>query len=1026
MSLSELCLKRPIAVMLLWLAVMAAGLLCWFKLPIAALPNYDTPTIQVNASLSGASPETMASSVATPLEKKLSTIPGVVTLTSNSLQGATTIVLEFDPSRNIDSASVDVQSALYQALKQLPSEMTTPPSFRKINPADAPIVQIGLDSPSMPLSDLNRYSDDLISPALSTLTGVAQVTVIGQKRYAVRVEVNPDKLAATGLTLEDVNSALSAANSNSPIGELDGKRQMVMLQTSGDLMNAADFAKVVIATRNGLPVRLSDVASVEDSIENTLSFSAVNGHHAIVLSVQRQPGANIVATLDSIRQLLPKIQAQMPASVNVKILNDRSISIRNAIHDVTVTLMLTIGLVIMVILLFLRHVRATLIPALSLPVSLLGAFALMYAFGLSLDNISLMGLTIAVGLVVDDAIVVLENIMRYIEAGEKPFQAALKGVREVAFTVLSISLSLIAVFIPIFLMPGTLGLLFHEFAYVVSLAILVSAAASLTIIPLLVPMLIKPHTGEEKPEPRWSRVFEAAFESLRQHYANGLEWAIRHRAVTLSVAVSTIILTVGLYSISPKGFFPQEDIGQVTANIDAPQDMSYEGRLKVAEQLGTTLLQDPSVADMVTKVDHDTTQLSLTLKDQNMRPAMADVLKQMRSETAYLPGIKVFFSPVQNLKVGGRSSKSSYQYTLQSVNSSGGTSLNDWANKMMVEMQKSGVFVGLNSDAQLNGLQAQLVIDRNKASLMGVDIQQIRKNLYDAFGTYQVSTIYAPEDSYEVIMEVQGPFRQNESDLSKIYVRASDNSLLPITTFTHISRTQGVTAVNHQGQLPAITLSFDLAPGKSLSDATQAISQAQQTLKMPASVFGTYAGQAALFQQSQSSQIWLILLALAVIYVILGMLYESWIHPLTILLGLPSAAVGALLALRLFNLDLTFIAMIGILLLIGIVKKNAIMMIDFALAAQREHGMSPHDAIMQACLQRFRPIMMTTLCAIMGALPIALGLGAGAELRQPMGVAIVGGLLFSQFITLFITPVLFLLFDGKGSKTAEPEVKELS
>lgn len=1026
MSLSELCLKRPIAVMLLWLAVMAAGLLCWFKLPIAALPNYDTPTIQVNASLSGASPETMASSVATPLEKKLSTIPGVVTLTSNSLQGATTIVMEFDPSRNIDSASVDVQSALYQAMKQLPSEMTTPPSFRKINPADAPIVQIGLDSPSMPLSDLNRYSDDLISPALSTLTGVAQVSVIGQKRYAVRVEINPDKLAATDLTLEEVNSALSAANASSPIGELDGKRQMVMLQTRGDLMNAADFANVVIATRNGQPVRLSDVASVEDSIENTLSYSAVNGHHAIVLSVQRQPGANIVATLDSIRQLLPKIQAQMPASVNVKILNDRSVSIRNAIHDVTMTLVLTIGLVIMVILLFLRHARATLIPALSLPISLLGAFALMYAFGLSLDNISLMGLTIAVGLVVDDAIVVLENIMRYIEQGEKPFQAALKGVREVAFTVVSISLSLIAVFIPIFFMPGTLGLLFHEFAYVVSLAILVSAAASLTIIPLLVPMLIKPHTGEERPEPRWSRAFEAAFEGLRQHYAHGLEWAIRHRLVTLSVALSTVILTAGLYWISPKGFFPQEDIGQVTANIDAPQDMSYEGRLSVADQLGKTLLQDPSVADVVTKVDHDTTQLSLTLKDASQRPAMADVLKQMRSETSYLPGINVFYSAVQNLRVGGRSSKSSYQYTLQSLSSSGGTSLNDWANKLMGEMQKSGVFVGLNSDAQLNGLQAQLVIDRNKASLMGVDVQQIRKNLYDAFGTYQVSTIYAPEDSYEVIMEVQAPFRQNESDLSQIYVRASDNSLLPVTTFTHISRAAGVTAVNHQGQLPAITLSFDLAPGKSLSDATQAISQAQQTLKMPPSVFGTYAGQAALYQQSQSSQIWLILLALAVIYVILGVLYESWIHPLTILLGLPSAAVGALLALRLFNLDLTFIAMIGILLLIGIVKKNAIMMIDFALAAQREHGMSPHDAILQACLQRFRPIMMTTLCAIMGALPIALGLGAGAELRQPMGVAIVGGLLFSQFITLFITPVLFILFDGKGSKAADPEVKELA
>ncbi|ALR77003.1 efflux RND transporter permease subunit [[Enterobacter] lignolyticus] len=1025
MSLSELCLKKPIAVMLLWLAVVVAGLICWFKLPIAALPNYDTPTIQVTASLSGASPETMASSVATPLEKKLSTIPGVVNMTSNSLQGETTIVLEFDPSRNIDSATVDVQSALYQALKQLPKEMTTPPTFRKINPADAPIVQIGLDSPSMTLSDLNRYSDDLIAPALSTLNGVAQVTVIGQKRYAVRIEINPDKLAATGLTLEDVNAAVSAANANSPIGELDGKRQMVMLQTRGDLMNAADFANVVIATRNDQPVRLSDVASVEDSIENTLSFSAVNGHNAIVLSVQRQPGANIVSTIDAIRQILPKLQAQMPASVNVKLLNDRSTSIRNAIHDVTVTLMLTIGLVIMVILLFLRHARATFIPALSLPVSLLGAFALMYAFGLSLDNISLMGLTIAVGLVVDDAIVVLENIMRYIEQGEKPFQAALKGVREVAFTVMSISLSLIAVFIPIFFMPGTIGLLFHEFAWVVSLAILVSAAASLTIIPLLVPKLIKPHHISDKPEPRWSIAFEKGFDGLRQHYANGLEWAIRHRGVTLSVALATILLTAGLYWVSPKGFFPQEDIGQINANIDTPQDMSYEGRLNVAQQLETTLLQDPDVADIVTKVDHDTTQLTLTLKAQNQRPSMSAVLKNMRAETEYLPGIKVFFSPIQNLKVGGRNAKSSYQYTLQSVSSSGGVSLNDWANKLMAQMQKSGVFVGLNSDAQLNGLQAQLVIDRNKASLMGVDIQQIRKNLYDAFGTYQVSTIYAPEDSYEVIMEVQAPFRQNESDLSKIYVRASDNSLLPITTFTHISRTQGVTAVNHQGQLPAITLSFDLAPGKSLSDATQAITQAQEAIQLPSSVFGSYAGQAALYQQSQTSQIWLIVLALAVIYVILGVLYESWIHPLTILLGLPSAAVGALLALRIFNLELTFIAMIGILLLIGIVKKNAIMMIDFALAAQREQKLSPHDAIIQACLQRFRPIMMTTLCAIMGALPIALSLGAGAELRQPMGVAIVGGLLFSQFITLFVTPVLFLLFDREGSK-AVPQLAEES
>ncbi|QYG08896.1 efflux RND transporter permease subunit [Janthinobacterium sp. PAMC25594] len=1024
MKMVEFCLRRPIAVLLFWISVIAAGLACWLQLPLSALPTYDTPTIQVGASLSGASPETMSTSVATPLEKQFTAIPDLLTTTSTSIQGESKITLEFDPGRNIDAAAGDVQAALYRATRSLPAEMTTPPSYRKVNPSDMPVLLIGLSSPSLKLTDLNGFSDKLIVPALSTLSGVAQVNISGRKRYAVRIEVDPDRLAALDLTLAEVSIALKAANSNAPLGQFDSRRQMMTLQLPPGLMKADDFSKLVIASRNGQQVRLSDFATVLDSIENTQDTSSVNGASAILLQVMRQPGANTVATVEAIRAMLPKLAAQMPASVQIRLLNDRSISIRQAIHDVNLTMLLTIALVVMVIMLFLRHAAATVIPSISLPVSLLGTFALMAACGMSLNNISLMGLTIAVGLMVDDAIVVLENIMRYIEEGLTPYQAALRGTAEVAFTVVSISVSLVAVFIPIFFMPGTLGLLFHEFAIVVTLAILVSAAAALTLIPVLVPMLVKPDRQAGAVTPAWSRWFESAFEWTLQRYASALDWAIGHRPLVLGAALATLALTAALYVTAPKGFFPQEDTGQISANVDTPQDMSYLGRLAVLKQLEAVLLQDPYVSDVASKVDHDTTSFYITLKAASVRPAMPAVLAKLRAETAFLPNIQVFFSPVQSLKVGGRSSKSTYQYTLQSVSPG---DLDMWSEKLLVELKKSPLFVGVNSDSQRNGLDARLAVDRDRAALLGIDMASMRNTLYAAYGTRQVSTIYAPEDSYQVIMELGDEFRRDEAALAKIQVRGDGGALVPLAAFTSVDRGKGTMAVNHQGQLPAVTLSFDLAPGAALSDADAALKIARQNIGLPDAIFGAWAGQAALFQQSQSAQLWLIGTAVAVIYVILGMLYESWIHPVTILLGVPSAAVGALLALRLTGLELSFIAIIGILLLVGIVKKNAIMIIDFALAAQRGQGMAPQEAVRRACLQRFRPIMMTTLCAIMGALPLALGLGSGAELRQPLGVAIVGGLLLSQLMTLLITPVLYLFFDRLGDRTpALPSAVSLS
>ena len=1008
MKLARQCIARPIATLLFWTSVVVAGLACWTRLPIAALPRYESPTIEVSAKLPGASPENIASSVATPLEKQFSAIAGLRMTTSSNIQGQSVITLEFDPSRSIDAAAADVQAALFRAARALPPELPAPPSYKKINPADAPVLMIGMSSPTLPLSSLNAYSDQLVVPALSSIKGVAEVYVTGQKRYAVRIEADPRRLAGASLTLSDLAAALQKANSNVPLGQLDNARQMLTVQVKGGLMKAADFERVVVARQGDSVIRVGDLAQVRDSIENVQNTSTVDGVSSVLVNVKRQPDANTVEVVDAIRDLLPRLQAQMPPSVEMRALSDRSTSIRDAIHDVNFTLLATIVLVVIVMLLFLRRWSATLIPSLSVPVSLLGTFALMQLFDLSLNNISLMGLTIAVGLVVDDAIVVLESIMRRVEEGEAPLSAAWHGTAEVGFTVMSISLSLVAVFIPLFFMPGTIGRLFHEFAIVVSFSILVSAAVALTLIPALVPLLVKAGQAHEE-IPRWLRPWERAFDASLSAYARLLDVALRHRVPVLLAGAATLALTGALYASAPKGFFPQEDIGQLSVNVDAPQDMSYEGRLDVAMQLDKTLRASPFVRTVASKIDHDTTAFSVELKDKAERPPLPEVLKRLRKETSTLPGIRVLFSPVQNLKVGGRVASSNVQYTLQSV---GGADLDAWAAKLEAALKERGdVFVGVSSDSRKNGLQAVLDIDRGKAERLGVDFTELRKTLYAAYGSRQVTAIAAPEDTYQVILEVGEDFRRDESDLVRLAVRAAGGEMVPLAAFAKVTRARAATGVNHQAQLPAVTLSFELAPGKSLSDAAAGIDEAQRRIQLPATLLGSFGGQAAVFQQSQSAQLWLIVIAVAVIYVLLGMLYESLVHPLTILLGLPSAALGALLALRIAGMEVTFIAMIGILLLIGVVKKNAIMMIDVALEARREEALAATEAIRRACLLRFRPIMMTTLCALVGALPLALGWGAGAELRQPLGVAIVGGLLLSQLITLLITPVLYVTFD---------------
>ena len=1016
MNISELCIRRPVMTALLSMAVVLAGTVAYFKIPVAALPSFNTPVIQITANLPGASPENMASSVALPLEKEFSTIDGITVISSTNSLSSTRITLEFNNDRDIDKAAVDVQAALLRAQKRLPIEMTTPPSYRKVNPADAPVLIMTMTSPSMDLSELSDYAENLISPTLSTIDGVAQVIVYGEKRYAVRVQVNPSLLATKNLTIDDVASAINAANSNTPVGVLDGPRQQLTIYANPQIVRASDYGNLVISQKSGLPIRLKDVANVQESYESVKTLAAYNGERSIAIAILRQPTANSVSVVDSIRKMVPQFQQQMPASVEINLLIDRSASIRESIHDVNFTLLLTIGLVVMVIFLFLKHLAATIIPALSLPISLIGAFSIMYWMGYSLDNVSLLGITIAVGLVVDDAIVVLENIMRHIENGMAPLKAALKGSREVSFTIVSISISLVAVFIPIFFMPGPIGLLFREFAVVVSLSILVSAVMSLTLVPMLCSKFLKTHNANAKVHDYPIVVkFDQYFNLATSYYEQGLDWALANQKKVLQGAIATFVITIALFVWSPKGFFPEEDIGQLFITTEAAEDISFAGMLELQDQAAAIVRANPNIDSLVSilgggaSTGSNTGRMFINLKPRSDRKSMKNVLESLRKDLSVIPGLAVYMRPIQNLQLGGKVTKSRYQYILQSVGFEG---VNEWSNKVVEKMRADPVFRDVTTDSQLKGLQAQLNIDRDKAASAGVTIANIRNALYSAYGERQVSTIYTSVNTYQVILEAGAEYKRFESDINNIYVRGRNSDrLVPLSSIATVTRTVGPTAVNHQGQVPAVTISFNLAPDAALGDATKKLEQFVKDIQLPATIITSYGGDAAVFQSGQSSQVILLLGAVLVIYVLLGILYESYIHPITILAGLPSAAIGALVFLRIFNLELTIIAIIGILLLIGIVKKNAILMIDFALDVQRHQNKSPREAIRAACLMRFRPIMMTTMAALMGALPIALGLGAGAELRQPLGVAVVGGLLVSQVVTLLITPVIYLYLD---------------